>query len=329
MKRWDWTWEEPRSKALPRREPSPDSAAEGSGGSWPAPAGIVHRRRRVAAVVAVLAILAVLSLALAPHGKGRADRSATGTSPAGRHLAAAPLSPAQQKARAYAAEERAVNAVLSYTPAVTAGGSSGHELALTFDDGPGPYTARLVDTLNALHVQATFFAIGEEERYFSQGTLLELRSGDTVGDHTETHPMMASLSAHNQYEELFEQIARIELLDGPRPRLFRPPYGSFDKTTFKLLHKLHLLMVLWSTDTKDYTLPGVQAIVQSALAGAHPGAIILMHDAGGDRSETIAALPAIVSGLRRRGLEPVTVPRLLLDDPPPPGQPIPTSLAGD
>ena len=123
-----------------------------------------------------------------------------------------------------------------------------------------------------------------------------------VGDHTETHPMMATLSAHDQREELVEQIARIELLGGPRPRLFRPPYGSFDATTFHILRQLHLLMVLWSTDTSDYTLPGVQAIVQSALAGAHPGAIILMHDAGGDRSETIAALPAIIEGLRKRGL---------------------------
>ena len=68
--------------------------------------------------------------------------------------------------------------------------------------------------------------------------------------------MMAALSAHEQHEELFEQIARIELLGGPRPRLFRPPYGSFDATTFAQLRRLHLLMVLWSTDTSDYTLPG-------------------------------------------------------------------------
>ncbi len=226
-------------------------------------------------------------------------------------------------------ENRAIDRVLSYTPAITHGGSSGNEVALTFDDGPGPYTEQLVGVLNGLHVQATFFAIGEEERYFSGGTLLELRSGDVVGDHTETHPMMASLSRREQHEELFEQIARIELLGGPRPLLFRPPYGSFNATTFKELHALRLLMVLWSTDTRDYTRPGVQAIVQSALAGAHPGAIILMHDAGGDRSQTIAALPAIIAGLRRRGLHPVTVPRLMLDDPPPRGLPIPTSLAGD
>jgi peptidoglycan/xylan/chitin deacetylase (PgdA/CDA1 family) len=288
-----------------------------------------YRRRRAVAGLVLLAILALLITAISSHG-GAHRTQATAADPATASYPTAPrLTAAEQEALTHQAEEKAVDSVLAYTPAVTSGGSKGHELALTFDDGPGPYTQQLVGVLNKYHVHATFFAIGEEERYFSAGTLLELHSGDVVGDHTETHPMMASLSAHDQREELVEQIARIELLGGPRPRLFRPPYGSFDATTFHLLHQLHLLMVLWSTDTSDYTLPGVPAIVQSALAGAHPGAIILMHDAGGDRSETIAALPAIIEGLRKRGLEPVTIPRLMLDDPPPPGRPLPTSLAGD
>jgi peptidoglycan-N-acetylglucosamine deacetylase len=288
------------------------------------------RRRRAVAGVALLAIVALLITAIGSRGGGGAPRARTTAADPSHHAPVAlRRTPAEQQAQTHQAEEKAIDSVLAYTPAVTSGGSKGHELALTFDDGPGPYTQQLVGVLNKYHVHATFFAIGEEERYFSAGTSLELRSGDVVGDHTETHPMMASLSAHDQREELVEQIARIELLDGPRPRLFRPPYGSFNATTFHLLHQLHLLMVLWSTDTDDYTLPGVQAIVHSALAGAHPGAIILMHDAGGNRSETIAALPAIIRGLRKRGLEPVTIPRLLLDDPPPHGRPLPTSLAGD
>jgi peptidoglycan/xylan/chitin deacetylase (PgdA/CDA1 family) len=285
----------------------------------------LYRRRRVVAAIVSLALVALLIAALSSH---RGSAHAT-TKDAPRVKAAVKRTPAEELALTRAAEDKAIDHVLSYTPAITAGGSHGNEVALTFDDGPGPYTQQLVGVLNKYGVHATFFAIGEEERYFSPGTSLELRSGDVVGDHTETHPMLASMSEHEQYEELFEQIARIELLGGPRPRLFRPPYGSFDATTFKLLHKLRLLMVLWSTDTDDYTIPGVQAIVQSALAGAHPGAIILMHDAGGNRTETIAALPAIIAGLRRKGLHPVTVPRLMLDDPPPPGRPLPTSLAGD
>ncbi|HYM55377.1 MAG TPA: hypothetical protein VES97_08445, partial [Solirubrobacteraceae bacterium] len=128
---------------------------------------------------------------------------------------------------------------------------------------------------------------------------------------------------------LFEQIARIELLGGPRPVLFRPPYGSFDRTTLRQLHSLHLLMVFWSVDTGDYQQPGVAVIVERALAGAHAGAIILMHDAGGVRTQTIAALPSIIRGLRARGFRLVTVPQLLLDDPPPAGQPLPPNLSGD
>jgi peptidoglycan-N-acetylglucosamine deacetylase len=282
----------------------------------------VFRRRRAGAALALLAILAVAITALRTHGASRHAAVHDPRPPSVR------LTPAETHALAHRAQERAIDSVLAYTSAVVRGGTRGNEVALTFDDGPGPYTQRLLDTLNSLHVQATFFAIGVEEQYFSAGTLQELRSGDVVGDHTETHPMMAQLSPKDQREQLLEQIYRIQLLGGPTPRLFRPPYGSFNRTTIRELHRLHMLMILWSTDTGDYALPGVNAIVQRALAGAHPGAIILMHDGGGDRSETIAALPAIIRGLRARGLQPVSIPRLLLDDPPPHGQPIPTNLSG-
>jgi peptidoglycan/xylan/chitin deacetylase (PgdA/CDA1 family) len=296
----------------------------GGGSSRNGGAGPVFRRRRAGAGLIAVVIVALLVSALASHKASTAKHASSPVS----HPAARSSSQAERDVATAKAEQRAINSVLAYTPAVTSGGATGNELALTFDDGPGPYTQQLVATLDKLHVHATFFAIGNQEQYFSAGTVAEVDSGDVVGDHTESHPMMASLSAHDQYEELFEQMARVEVVGAPRPRLFRPPYGSFDATTFRELHHLHLLMILWSVDTADYTLPGTETIVQRALAGAKPGAIILMHDAGGNRAETIAALPAIVQGLRKRGLRPVTVPRLLLDDPPPHGQPIPTSLTG-
>jgi len=332
--RWNWNWEEPRSAAAPDSAPAHDRAERRDPAAGPEAEAhrarrAAFRRRRAGAAIAAVVLLALLIAALARGGGHGPGRSSTATGAGAQRTAGPRLSAIQQQALTERAENNAIDRVLAYTPAITHGADRGNEVALTFDDGPGPYTERLVEVLNRLHVKATFFAIGEEERYFSGGTLLELRSGDVVGDHTETHPMMASLSRHDQHEELFEQIARIELLGGPRPRLFRPPYGSFNATTFEQLHAMHLLMVLWSTDTADYTLPGVRAIVERALAGAHPGAIILMHDAGGNRAETIAALPAIIAGLRKRGLRPVTIPRLMLDDPPPPGLPIPTSLAGD
>jgi peptidoglycan-N-acetylglucosamine deacetylase len=321
MTRWDWTWED-RAKA-DEQDTTPASPPPAEPTAVPVSQTVRFRRRRAVALILALVVIVVLVVAVSSHGGSHPRPAAI------EHLAKSKrLTAAESQALETHAEDDAIDHVLSYTPVVVHGAEKGNELALTFDDGPGPYTQRLVGLLNSLGVKATFFAIGEEERYFSAGTLMELRSGDVVGDHTETHPMMAELSKHDQHEELFEQIAQIEYLGGPRPRLFRPPYGSFNATTLHELHTLHLLMVLWSTDTEDYTLPGVQAIVDSALAGAHPGAIILLHDAGGDRSQTIAALPAIIKGLRRRGLHPVTVPRLLLDDPPPPGQPIPKSLSG-
>ncbi len=326
MTRWDdWTWEE-RSQAnrTPTVEPeasseSPQDGAGGPGGR----ANQVFRRRRAGAGIGAIVVVALLIAALTSHKNPAPARHANKP-----HVAAVSPDQAERAAAAFKAEERAINSVLAYTPAVTSGGAKGNEVALTFDDGPGPYTQQLVAELNRLKVHATFFAIGNQEQYFSAGTVAEVDSGDVVGDHTETHPMMASLSPHEQYEELFEQMVQVEVLGAKRPRLFRPPYGSFDQTTFKELRHLHLLMILWSVDTADYTQPGTQAIVERALAGAKPGAIILMHDAGGTRTETIAALPAIVKGLRKRGLRPVTIPQLLEDDPPPHGQPIPTSLTG-
>src|SRR6202140_1919487 len=247
----------------------------------------VYFRRRFGAVVAALAVVALLIAAL---GSGNTSHKAGAPDVrAARHPATPQLSATERHALAHKQEEAAIDSVLARTPAVVQGGTKGNEVALTFDDGPGPYTTQLVETLNRPHVQATFFAVGTEERYFSAGTLLELRSGDVVADHTETHPMMASLSPHDQREQLLNQIYQIQLLGGATPRLFRPPYGSFNATTYRELHHLHLLMILWSTDTGDYARPGTGVIVQRALAGAHPGAIILMHDAGGDRSQTIAA----------------------------------------
>jgi peptidoglycan/xylan/chitin deacetylase (PgdA/CDA1 family) len=280
------------------------------------------RRRRAAAAVVIVATLTLI--AVSASGSHHASTPPPAPTPStARRVKPTPPPPPEN------AQDATVASVLRYTPFVKDGSERAREIALTFDDGPGPYTPRVLDVLERFHVHATFFEIGEMLRYFSASTLRELRDGDVVGDHTETHPEMARLSAHQQREELFEQIARIELLGGPRPALFRPPYGSYDATTMRELRRLHLLMVLWSVDTEDYLQPGVSTIVQRALAGAHPGAIILMHDAGGTRTQTIEALPTIIRRLRARGYRLVTVPQLLRDDPPPPGQTLPSSLDGD
>ncbi|TMK99950.1 MAG: polysaccharide deacetylase family protein [Actinobacteria bacterium] len=319
--RWNWDFEDEKRPAADRPAPPPPEAASGSEQrAW------VHRRRRLAAAVVVVAV-ASAAVAAALSGS---HRQASGSAPAPR---AGPQLPHPSSAGAVDGvsheERKAVNSVLSYTPFVRQGGTRGHDVALTFDDGPGPYTPGVLDVLERHHAAATFFAIGRMERYFGASTARQIRNGDAVGDHTENHRDLARLTRHEVREELFEPLARIELLGGARPRLFRPPYGSFNALTMRELHALHLLMVLWSVDTGDYLDPGVATIVARALEGARPGAIILMHDGGGDRSQTVAALPAVIERLRARGFHLVTVPRLLLDDPPPHGERMPTSLKGD
>jgi peptidoglycan/xylan/chitin deacetylase (PgdA/CDA1 family) len=318
---WNWDFED-----RPKRPPKPAIKPPAHG---PRPDALDEtdtqarfRRRRTAALLAGLLVVAVVLAAARPGSNARPPAASARLDPH-RLSAAAPQPDTMQL------EAQAVAAVLAYTPFVKQGGERGRDIALTFDDGPGPYTPQILSVLERFHVRATFFEIGAMLRYFGASTVREIRDGDVIGDHTETHPMMASLSRHDQREELTEQIARIELLGGQRPVLFRPPYGSFNATTLHELRALHLLMVLWSVDTNDYLRPGVPAIVDSALAGAHPGAIILMHDAGGERAQTIAALPGVIRGLRARGYHLVTVPQLLHDDPPPPGQPVPPNLSGD
>ncbi len=324
--RWNWDFEDDQRGQRRRPAPPPPSPEA------PSPSGPVgparpdprarFRRRRLGAIAGFMVLVVVLIVALSgAHHRGavssagtRAPRAATPTPP-----------PIDELERG----EKAVDSVLAYTPFVKEGGAQGRDVALTFDDGPGPYTPQVLDVLEREHVPATFFVIGQEIHDFGASTEREIRDGFTIGDHTENHPMMAQLSAHDQHEQLFEQAARIELLGGRKPRLFRPPYGSFNAETFHLLHQMKMLMVLWSVDTDDYEQPGVETIVKRVLEGAKPGAIFLMHDAGGNREQTVAALPQIIKALRARGFHLVSVPRLLADDPPPRGQPLPTSLAGD
>jgi len=306
-RRWNWDFEDERRAGASAAPVAPAGPAVSPSVATPSleqqRRRQIRRRRGGALGAALLALLAILIAALSgSHSGGATTRS---------------------KDRA-----AAVSSVLGYTPFAREGGRRGRDIALTFDDGPGPYTPQVLSVLERLHAPATFFVVGKMLRYFGASMVREIEDGDAIGDHTESHPELARLSKHDQHEEIFEGIARVELLGGRTPDLFRPPYGSFNANTLRELHSQHLLMVLWSTDTGDYAQPGVSTIVERALAGAHPGAIILMHDAGGTRTETIAALPLIIDKLRARGFHLVTVPQLLLDDPPPAGQQLPTNLSG-
>lgn len=142
------------------------------------------------------------------------------------------------------------------------------------------------------------------------------------------HPLMAHLRRAVQRSEVDRQAALLVHAGVSYPRLFRPPYGSFDATTLRLLRRRRMLMVLWSVNPADYYRPGAATIVARVMGVVGPGAIVLLHDGGGDRSQTVAALPAIIRGLRARRYRLVTIPRLLRDDPPPRRQGPPPNLSG-
>lgn len=222
---------------------------------------------------------------------------------------------------AAALQRAAIEHTRAETPYVRIAGAQHRELALTFDDGPGPYTPEVLHVLERTNVPATFFEVGMMERYFHASTSHMVRDGDAIGDHTQNHPDLSLLSPAAQRTQLLDQAASVEAWGAQFPSLFRPPYGRWNAATLQLLRRLRMLMVLWTVDTGDYLRPGVKAIVQRAVAGARPGAIILLHDAGGYREQTVQALPRIISALRRRGYRLVTVPQLLLDNPAPAVQP--------
>lgn len=184
------------------------------------------------------------------------------------------------------------------------------EVALSFDDGPFALTPRFVGMLKANGAVATFFMIGEQVNPGYRATLrAELANGDALGDHTWTHPdLLQSDEVVSQLKGTREVIRRET---GYTPCVFRPPYGDYDASVIGAARSLGLATILWEVDPSDYTLPGVATIEQRVLAQVRPGSIILSHDGGGPRQETLEAYPYIIAKLRRRGYRFVTVPQLL------------------
>jgi peptidoglycan/xylan/chitin deacetylase (PgdA/CDA1 family) len=182
-------------------------------------------------------------------------------------------------------------------------------VALTFDDGPGPYTPQVLAELRSLHVRATFFVIGRNAEQLP-GTVQALRAaGMVVGNHSWSHPNLTKLSFAKQRMQLRRTQDVLAKVIGQRPRFFRPPAWAWNRSTARAAAEEGMIGVLFSVDTRDWSKPGVTAIVRQALT-ARDGQIIALHDAGGDREQTVQALPLIVKGLRARGLEPVTIDEL-------------------
>jgi peptidoglycan/xylan/chitin deacetylase (PgdA/CDA1 family) len=185
-------------------------------------------------------------------------------------------------------------------------------IALTFDDGPSPlFTPQVLAILQRYKVRATFFCIGEWVHLYPGLVEQTFRAGNVIGDHTWSHPDLTKLSPYAVRWQLSSASAAIQSATGHLPVLFRPPYEATDATVVNIASQLGLQQILWTIDPRDWARPGVSAIVNNVLSYAANRSIILMHDGGGDRSQTVQALPIIISALQQRGFTFVTVPQLL------------------
>ena len=196
-------------------------------------------------------------------------------------------------------------------------------VALTFDDGPdGRWTPKILDILKAKKASATFFVIGQNMERFPNLVQREVREGQMVGNHTWTHPNIAEVPTGETRIELSATQRLFETLTGKSMRLFRPPFfGDAEPSTPREVAPLLLaqqqgyVTVGLRIDPDDWKKPDPQLIVSRSLErladqGPHAGQVILLHDSGGDRSRTVAALPVLIDQLRAHGYRLVTVDQL-------------------
>ncbi|MBI3953031.1 MAG: polysaccharide deacetylase family protein, partial [Chloroflexi bacterium] len=190
------------------------------------------------------------------------------------------------------------------------------QVALTFDDGPNePYTSQVLDILKREDIRATFFLVGMNAERHPDTLARMLAEGHVVGNHTWSHRPQAALVPGGCYELVRGQAA-ITRLAGVQPALFRPPYGLKTPWWLACARSNNLVTVMWNVEAQDPHRPPASVIVERIVRGAHPGAVILLHDGdetrdNSDRSHTVEALPRIIAELRAKGYEFVTVPDLL------------------
>ncbi len=196
---------------------------------------------------------------------------------------------------------------------IASGDPGRNQVAITFDDGPfPPYTDRVLDVLAREQVRATFFCVGLNVGGYPETVERIAEEGHELGNHTWSHPFLPELSRQEfqeQIERTGERIAEAAGADGP-PRLFRPPYGSRNSEVARWFGELSARTILWDVEPFDWAMPGAKLIAQRVLDDVRPGSVILLHDGGGDRTQTVDALEPIIQGVRWRGLEFVPVGEL-------------------
>lgn len=178
---------------------------------------------------------------------------------------------------------------------------------LTFDDGPhASYTPPMLEILSRYDAVATFFVLGVQVQRFPEVLEQVVDGGHRIASHTVNHPSLANLTREEFIGEVAGGDEAIRAVVGDRAdplACLRPPYGAVDERTAPLAAELGKGLVMWDVDPQDWRQPGAEQIASYVLSHASPGAIILMHDGGGGRSQTVAALETVLAELSSRGYE--------------------------
>ncbi|HEY3354022.1 MAG TPA: polysaccharide deacetylase family protein [Polyangia bacterium] len=196
------------------------------------------------------------------------------------------------------------------------GRGDGDAMALTFDDGPnGDHTRAVLDVLRREGVRATFFLVGEAAAREPDLVRAIAADGHAIGNHTMNHRILSFLSRPALERELDAAQRAITGAGVPRPTLFRAPHGFRRPFLGGALARLGLTPCAWSHGVWDTDRPGSAVIAARARRAVRPGSVLLLHDggAGADRSQTAAALPAIIAAARARRLRLVTLPELIAE----------------
>jgi peptidoglycan/xylan/chitin deacetylase (PgdA/CDA1 family) len=187
--------------------------------------------------------------------------------------------------------------VLSATPAA----ASSKVVYITFDDGPSVYTPQVLKVLSQYSVHATFFEVGQNIARYPSLTQQVYRRGNSVQNHTWSHPDLRKLSASQFAYEVTATDRQIRAHTGHQPCCLRPPYGAVDATVRARVSALGKRLALWTVDPRDWSRPGIDAIRSRVLSQVRPGSVVLLHDGGGDRGQTVAALGGILKTLKAGG----------------------------
>ncbi len=192
------------------------------------------------------------------------------------------------------------------------------EIALTFDDGPGPYTGRILDVLEKYKVKATFFLVGIHVDQYPGLVRREVKEGNAIGNHTYSHSTLIFDNGKRIKEEIVRDEASIAKATGLKPKIIRLPRNWRKPEIFEIAEDMGYLIITESTRAWDWESPGVNKIVKNVMKDLKPGDIIGMHDGDSNhliyqhsREQTVQALPIIIKEIRKRGYSFVTVPEML------------------